>query len=178
MAEKKKEEGIEIDFGIGKVRFGELFKGIGDLIDLASKLSEQAGEIKKVGEIKGLPKKAKGVYGFSVRTLVGGKPLIETFGNIKETPKGPVVEEVREPIVDVFDEKDRVLVIAELPGISEENIKIDIEGDILKLSAENEGRKYAKEVLLPAKVKKKTLESSYKNGILEIKLEKITGKLD
>lgn len=173
MAEKKGEkEGIEFDFGLGKVKFGGLFKGIGDLIDLASKLSEQAGEIKKVGEIKGLPKRAKGVYGFSVRTLVGGKPLIETFGNIKKTPKGPVVEEVREPIVDVFDEKEHILVIAELPGISEENIKIDIEGDILKLSAEDKDKKYAKEVLLPSKVRKETMKSSYKNGILEIKLEK------
>ncbi|MEA1964196.1 MAG: archaeal heat shock protein Hsp20 [Candidatus Aerophobetes bacterium] len=173
MAKKEGKEGIEFDFGIGKMRFGGLFKGIGDLIDLADKLSKETGEIKKAGEIKGLPKGAKGVYGFSVRTLVGGKPLIETFGNIKKTPKGPVVEEVREPVVDVFDEKEHILIIAELPGISEENIKIDIEGDILKLSAENKDRKYAKEVLLPAKVKKETIESSYKNGILEIKLEKI-----
>ena len=84
-----------------------------------------------------------------------------------------MVEEIREPIVDVFDEKDHILVIVELPGVSEENIKINLEGDILKLSAENKERKYAKEVLLPAKVKKESLKSSYKNGMLEIKLEKI-----
>jgi len=176
MAEKEKKEEketIEFDLGIGKLRLGGLFKGIGDLVNLADKVSKEAGEIKKVGEIKGLPKKAKGIYGFSIRTLGGGKPLIETFGNIKETPKGPVVEEVREPIVDVFDEKDHILLIAELPGISEENIKINLEGDILKLSAENKDRKYAKEVLLPSKVKKESMKSSYKNGMLEIKLEKI-----
>ena len=143
------------------------------MINLADKVTKEAGEIKKVGEIKGLPKDAKGIYGFSIKTLVGGKPLVETFGNIKKTAKGPVVEEIREPIVDIFDEKDHILVIAELPGVSEENIKINLEGDILKLSAENKERKYAKEVLLPAKGNKESMKSSYKNGMLEIKLEKI-----
>jgi HSP20 family protein len=32
---------VEINFGVGKISFGGLFKGIGNLIDLASKLSEE-----------------------------------------------------------------------------------------------------------------------------------------
>jgi len=118
-----------------------------------------------------LPKGAKGVYGFSIRTLAG-KPVIETFGNIRETKKGPVVEEVREPIVDVFDEKDHILVIAELPGVSEDEIKIEVAGDILNLTASDRDRKYAKEILLPSKVKASSLKTSFKNGILDITLEK------
>ena len=169
MAEREEKEKIEIDFGMGKISFGGLFKGIGNLIDLASKLSEEG--VEKKGEIRGLPKGAKGVYGFSVRTLAG-KPVIETFGNIRETAKGPVVEEVREPIVDVFDEGNRILVIAELPGVSEEEIKVEVAGDILNLTASDRDRKYAKEILLPNKVKKEGMKSVYKNGILEITLPK------
>lgn len=168
--EKKEKENIEIDFGVGKIGFGGLFKGIGNLIDLVSKLSEEGTE--KHGEISGLPKGAQGVYGFSIKTL-GGKPVVESFGNIKETPKGPIVEDVREPICDIFDEKDRVVVIAELPGVSENEIKIEISGDILNLAASNKDRKYAKEILLPAKAKAETMKTTYKNGILEITLEKL-----
>ncbi len=178
MPEKKKEKEFELDFGVGKMKFGGLFKGIGNLIDLATKLSEETEGITRVGEINGLPKQAKGVYGFSVKTMVGGKPVVETFGNLKETPRGPVVEEVREPMVDVFDEKDHILVIAELPGVSEDEIKIEIEGDILKLASSNKDRKYAKEVLLPAKVNKEGMKSVYKNGILEITLAKETVSVD
>jgi len=167
--EREEKEKIEIDFGMGKISFGGLFKGIGNLIDLASKLSEEG--VEKKGEIRGLPKGAKGVYGFSVRTLAG-KPVIETFGNIRETAKGPVVEEVREPIVDVFDEEDHILVIAELPGVSVEEIKVEVAGDILNLTASDRDRKYAKEILLPNKVKKEGMKSVYKNGILEITLPK------
>jgi len=169
MAKKEENDKVEIDFGMGKISFGGLFKGLGNLIDLASKLSEEG--VEKRGEIRGLPKGAKGVYGFSIRTLAG-KPVIETFGNIKETTQGPVVEEVREPIVDIFDEEEHILVIAELPGVSEGQIKIEIAGDILNLTASNRDRKYAKEILLPSKVKPQPVKSSYKNGILEITLEK------
>jgi HSP20 family protein len=166
---KKDEDKVEIDFGVGKISFGGLFKGLGNLIDLADRLKEEG--VEKRGEIKGLPKGAKGVYGFSIKTLAG-KPVIESFGNIRETAKGPVVEEVREPIVDVFDEKNYILVIAELPGVSEDKIKVEVVGDILNLTASDTDRKYAKEILLPSKVKPSSLKTAYQNGILEIKLEK------
>ena len=137
MAKKEENDKVEIDFGMGKISFGGLFKGLGNLIDLASRLSEEG--VEKRGEIRGLPKGAKGVYGFSIRTLAG-KPVIESFGNIRETAKGPVVEEVREPIVDVFDEEDHILVIAELPGVSEDEIKVEVAGDILNLTASDKDR--------------------------------------
>jgi HSP20 family protein len=168
--QNKAAEDVEINFGAGKIGFGGIFKGLGNLIELASKMNEEG--VSQSGEIKGLPKDMKGVYGFKISTLSGGKPVIETFGNVKETAKGPVVEEVREPIVDIFDEKEHILVIVELPGVTKDQIKIEINGDILNLSTADKGRRYAKEVLLPHKVKAETLKTVYKNGILEIKLEK------
>jgi HSP20 family protein len=170
-AKNKPEENVEIDFGMGKIGFGGLFKGLGNLIELAAKMNEEG--INQSGEIKGLPKDMKGVYGFKISTMGGGKPIIETFGNVKETARGPVVEEVREPMVDVFDEKDHILVIVELPGVSKDKIKIEVTGDILNLSTSEKTRQYAKEILLPHKVNSETMKTSYKNGILEITLEKL-----
>ncbi len=178
-SEEEKGKEAEIDFGIGKISLGGLggiFGGIGDLIDSVAKMAEEGkSEISEKGEIKikGLGDKAKGVYGFTIRTLAGGEAKVEPFGNIKKTPKGPIVEEIREPIVDIFDEKDHILVVAELPGIEESDVKIEVKGDILTLSAERGEKKYSKEVLLPSKVKEENLKPSYKNGILEIKLERI-----
>jgi HSP20 family protein len=169
MSKKEENDKVEIDFGMGKISFGGLFKGLGNLIDLADKLREEG--IEKKGEIRGLPRGARGVYGFSIRTLAG-KPVIESFGNIRETARGPVVEEVREPMVDVFDERDHILVIAELPGVSESEIKVEVAGDILNLTASDKDRKYAREILLPGKVKLESIKTSYNNGILEITLDK------
>ncbi|MFH1490232.1 MAG: Hsp20/alpha crystallin family protein, partial [Pseudomonadota bacterium] len=61
----EKEEGIDIDFGLGGI-----FKGLGNLIDAATRLAEKGEELSKTGEIKfsGLDKikglkDLKGVYG-------------------------------------------------------------------------------------------------------------------
>ena len=171
---KKGKEGMDIDFGIGKLSLGGLLKGIENLVDLAAKLKEAGGEIKKEGEIdlSRLKEGMKGVYGFSIKTAVGGKPVVETFGNIKKTPEGPVVEEEREPLIDVFDEGDEILIISEVPGINGEGITLDLKGDILEIVAVGKNRKYRKEVLLPVQVKKETLSYTYKNGILEIRVKK------
>jgi HSP20 family protein len=166
--------GLNIDFGVGKLSLGGLLKGIENLVDLAAKLKQEGGEINKESEIdlSHLKEGMKGVFGFSVKTAVGGKPVVESFGNVKKTSKGPVVEEIREPITDVFDEDKEIRVYAEMPGVSKEDIKLDLTEDILDISAQTGDRKYHKEILLPAKVKTETMTSSYNNGILEVRVKK------
>ena len=170
--DEEKDEGVTVDFGLGG-----LFKGLGNLIDAATSLAEKGEELSKTGEIdfsglekiKGL-KDLKGVYGVRVRTLADGRPSVEPFGNIKKTPKGPVVEEVREPIVDVFDDPKAIHIVAEMPGIQKKDINLEIKGDILNINAEGEDRQYQKEVLLSRSAKAEDMTWTYKNGILEIKI--------
>lgn len=174
--EKKPErdQDLDIDIGVGKISLGGMFKGLERLVDLASKLKEAGGEMNKEGEVDlgHLKKGMKAVYGFTVKSAVGGKPVVEPFGNVKQTPKGPTVDAEREPMTDVFDEKEEVKIYAEMPGVNEADIKVEVKGDILDIAARSGDRKYHKEVLLPAPVKTGTLAFSYKNGILEIKIKK------
>ncbi len=152
---------------------GGLFKGIEKLIDLAGKVTEE-GEVHKEGtiDLEHLKKGMKGVYGFTIKSAVGGGPKVETFGNIKKTPEGPKVDEERDPITDVFDEGNELIIIAEMPGMAEEDISIELKEDILEISAANKLRKFHKEVLLPVKEVKENLTSTYNNGILEIRIKK------
>jgi len=83
-----------------------------------------------------------------------------------------VVAEEREPLVDVFDEGDLILIVAELPGVDESDIQIDVQDDIVDLSTKGEGR-YVKEILLSSLVDAASMETTYRNGILEIRLRKI-----
>ncbi len=168
VAEEKKKEERESGFGLGG-----LFKGLGSLFDLVSRMAEEGqDEYTRTGEISGLGGKATGVYGFSVKMGRGGTPTIEQFGNIKATEKGPVVAEVREPMVDVFDEGEKLVVIVELPGVEEDDIHLEVKDDILDLAAETKHTKYSKEILLPSPVDAGAMESTYKNGILEITFKK------
>ena len=169
--EKKEEEKPEFDLGFGKLSLGGIFKNLGGMIELISKVAESGETVVKTGKISGLDKEVKGVYGFSIKTMAG-KPIIESFGNIKETPKGPVVEEAREPLVDVFDEKDHIRIIAEMPGVEKNDIKVDVKKDKLEIKASSGERKYVKHIDLPIHVDPDTLAASYKNGVMEIKLKK------
>ena len=46
---KPEKDDIEIDFGVGKISFGGLFSGLGNLIDLAARLNEEG--VARSGEI-------------------------------------------------------------------------------------------------------------------------------
>lgn len=171
--EKEKEAGVGFDFGLGGF-FGGLFNGIDKLVDIAEKAEKVGGKLKRQGRwhVGAKERPARAVYGFSIRTGFGKtRSRIQTFGNIKKTKQGPRVMETREPLVDVFDEGGEILVIAELPGVQETDIKLDLKGDILNLETSGE-KKYAKEILLPATVDFGSRKMNFKNGILEVKFKK------
>lgn len=162
------------------INLGGLFKGLGDLIDLVSgmvekvdlaNLDEETLSRLRRASLSGVEGAPRGVYGVSVQRGVGGIPRVQPFGNIRRTERGPIVNEVREPLTDLFDEDDLLLVVAELPGVEEKEIRIEIEDDTLKFSSTGR-RKYAKELPLPCPVDESTMETIYKNGVLEIRLRK------
>ena len=69
--------------------------------------------------------------------------------------------------LDIFDEKDQLIVIMELPGVREEEINVGVEGDVLRISADG----YLKRIPLFYTVENKVI-STYKNGVLEVRLRK------
>lgn len=77
-----------------------------------------------------------------------------------------------EPLIDVFEEKDDIIVIAEFAGFSKEGLKIHLKNQRLTLSAEASNQKYHKSLNLPAVVIPKSIRTTYKNGVLEIRLKK------
>ncbi|MBI3071367.1 MAG: Hsp20/alpha crystallin family protein [Deltaproteobacteria bacterium] len=167
---KKRTSGKE-----GGAGFGSLFQSFGSFVDFLSDLAEKAeesgGEFTRKGEV-GDDKKVKAVYGFSVK-IGGGKPLVESFGNVKRDGGRAFVEEAREPIVDLFDEGDHLLVVAELPGVSADDVRFDVKDDVLTLSATCGDRKYRKEMLLPPRVSAEGAKLSFRNGVCEIKFTKV-----
>ncbi len=111
-------------------------------------------------------------YGFSVSVGPDGKPLISEFGNVRPGLEGPELREEISPLVDIMDSKGCITVFAELPGVEKKDIDLKVAEDCLTISVEKEKRNYYKEVALPANVKPGTAKASYKNGVLEVSLEK------
>ena len=78
-----------------------------------------------------------------------------------------------EALIDVYEKKDKIIVVAEFAGFKKENLKIHVKDRRLTLSAEALDRKYYKSLNLPKRVIPDVISTSYKNGVLEIQLKKV-----
>ena len=115
----------------------------------------------------------------NIKTKPSGTPSIDSFGNIKTKPSGkPEVNSVREPMVEVNEEQNYVSVIAEMPGISKDDVEIKATSRSLTISTKlnASGRNYYKEIDLPCAINSDYAKARYQNGILEIKLKKFDEK--
>jgi HSP20 family protein len=159
----------------GNIEMGGLkgiFKGLTDFVEKLGELAEKGETLSKTGAIYGKGEGIRGVYGFSVKMGLGGEEIkVEPFGNIRKDEKSgePVVQEIREPVVDVFEEEDHTLVVAELPGIGLEDVRLEVRDDLLTIYAEKGEKKYRKELLLPKSYSREKMDLSCNNGIVEIK---------
>jgi HSP20 family protein len=120
------------------------------------------------------------VYGYSVKIGPDGKPIIREFGNMKpglatdETPMN--LQDKREPLVDVIEDDDNVKVLAELPGVEKEDIKLTATIHGLNIKVDNVERRYYKELEFESEIDRASAKSSYRNGVLEVTFKKIKHK--
>lgn len=154
---------------------GGFLSGLADLIEKLGDLAEKGGELKRTGEIGLEPSgQVRGVYGVTIRTGLGGEResvKVEPFGNVRADEKTgkPVVHEVREPMVDIFEEDHEILIVAELPGVGANDVHLDLNDDILVIAATSGEKKYRKEVLLPDSAVGREMTSKCRNGVLEVR---------
>jgi len=157
-----------------------ILRGLGDLVQKIRRPGRKGEQMKRSGVFDidtGGGKNAKAVYGFSMKMGLDGnqEPRVEPFGNVHRDEKTgeTTVQEVSEPLVDVIEESDHVLVLAEMPGVADEDVHLDLNGDILVLHAEKGSKKYHKEIVLPRSFDSKAMERSCRNGILEVKTKSV-----
>ena len=78
------------------------------------------------------------------------------------------------PLIDILEESSEIIVVSEFAGFKREDLKIHVKNQRLTLSAEALNRKYRKSLNLPSGVIPKSIRTAYKNGVLEIRLKKVS----
>ena len=95
---------------------------------------------------------------------------------------------VREPSIDLYEENDQIVVKAELPGMTKDDIQVTVADNVLtirgekKKEEEDRGRDYyraervygafVRTLPLPAEINPAKIQALFKNGVLEIRLPK------
>jgi HSP20 family molecular chaperone IbpA len=92
-------------------------------------------------------------------------------GKVARLRGGKLVEPER--LIDVIEEKDEIMVIAELAGFDRENLRIHLTDQKLTLTARASDRRFRKSLNLPKRVIPETIKTTCKNGVLEIQLKKV-----
>lgn len=92
------------------------------------------------------------------------------------------------PAVDMYDNKNEIVVKAEVPGVDKDNLNISISDNMLTIKGEMKREEETREedyyysersygsfmrvLNLPAKVNEKKVKASFKDGVLEIHMPK------
>ncbi len=92
------------------------------------------------------------------------------------------------PALDIYEDEDKIVIEADIPGVKKEDIKISVEDNILTIKAEKKKEEkaeekdivyeeiayglYAREIDLPHTVDTEKIEAEYKDGVLKISLPK------
>lgn len=111
------------------------------------------------------------------------------FGRMMWPGTQRILEEAEtEPSVDIFEEKDSIIVKSDLPGMSKEDIEVNLTDDTITLSGEKKGEEkierknyfcnersygsFTRTLALPAEVQSDKASASFKNGVLEVRVPK------
>ncbi|OYV39929.1 MAG: hypothetical protein B7Z80_05945 [Rhodospirillales bacterium 20-64-7] len=158
---------------------------IGALRGLVEQLSA-AGEPAKIGDPAGTGDSARAEDPSAATFTFGGQNTRVVFGyTLRMGPDGVSAERfgdvpakspdarpaALQPITEVYQDGDVVVVIAELPGADPDRVVCRPKGSILLIEATGT-RLYRKELQLPAPVKAAGMAQSIRNGILEVRLNR------
>lgn len=75
----------------------------------------------------------------------------------------------------VYEEKEDVRVVGDLPGVSREDIGVRCDGRYLTVDAATDAKEYRERIKLPVRVDEHSASASFNNGVLEITLERANG---
>jgi HSP20 family protein len=159
----------------GRAGFAKIARGLSDLFDFLSELDANQQPHRGRREKNGMVIE----YSFGKRTLAEGEP--ERAGEpppekpemIRRRSARPSGLEVLEPVTDMFDEPDEVVLLFEVPGVVRKDIHCVLDGDIVLLEARTGERLYRKEILIEAKLAGQAPRLRLRNGVLEARLAKL-----
>ncbi|MDY6822056.1 MAG: Hsp20/alpha crystallin family protein [Deferribacterota bacterium] len=110
--------------------------------------------------------------------------LFDDFFGTSELPSG--IDFV--PSLDISETKNDIKVRADLPGLTEKDIEVNISGDILTIKGSKEEEKeekdenyyrkeraygnFVRQIQIPKKIKADQVKAKFKNGVLTITMPK------
>jgi HSP20 family protein len=149
--------------------FNDIYEELEKLGDLIDETIQKAFETSS----EKTPLDRSRTQGFSIRMGPDGKTRIQEFNKRKFRPKKTSKFKEPDPLVDLIENDESLVVLAALPGVNRDAINLRMTKNRLTISVDAPNLKHRKELKLPAKVDPKSARASCKNGVLKVKLRKL-----
>ncbi|HEY9387581.1 MAG TPA: archaeal heat shock protein Hsp20 [Nitrososphaeraceae archaeon] len=149
--------------------FQEMYSEFAEAEDMLNRIFRTASETEP-SDLASFPY----YYGYQVTIGPDGRPKVREFGNVRPSSRGLVEKTgIRAPLVDTaMDEKGNTLTItAEMPGVTKEDVKINIADRYVSVSAEKGDKKYHADIPVDVQLDDASAKATYSNGILELKIK-------
>ena len=153
---------------VRRIRIDDIFEAMERMIeDLQNDVEQSFKELQNYSGFESRPL----MYGFTMSIGPDGEPVVRTFGD-KEITTG-----CREPVYEQFvkNDTDELIVMIEMPGISRDDIELNVSDSKLIVTTSKAERKYKADIELKAQVDPQSAKASYRNGILSVTL-RVKGK--
>jgi HSP20 family protein len=147
---------------------GDLFDRVDDLLEEVEKEIEQI--MSSFRRNRDMLLNRPFVKGFTL-DFQNGRPTFRTFGDLD------IRRRDREPLVEQSVKDDHLVVIAEMPGVSKEDIHIEANEEEMSINAQTEDRVYKTTISLKEPIDPDSCNAKYINGILEVRA-KLKGKVN
>ena len=158
------------DIGFGRRLFEDIDKEFSEAEEMLGRMFRTVREMNP-SEITGT---FPYYYGYQITVGPDGKPHVKEFRNVRPSARGLVEQSrVREPLVDTaLDEKENILTItAEMPGVTKQDIRVNISEDHVSIHAEKGQKKYRTDIPVNVALDDASAKATYANGILELKIK-------
>jgi HSP20 family protein len=109
------------------------------------------------------------------------------YRNASTRPEGQTASAAWQPAVDIFEDNEKILVLADLPGVEQKDLELNVDKNVLSLRGERKSAlvegdghqraervqgPFARSFTLPATVDAEHIGAELKNGVLTLTLPK------
>ncbi len=186
--EPKKEDKEAVADIAAMLGMGSFVDGVSNLISRFGELAERGESLRKsMGdtEVAGKPIRTSG--GFTVRfgglkdndeasviKPVNTRPATPASSSQSQRSAFPVVAKERTANVELFEEDDHLLLLAEMPGVASEDVHLNFNETLLTIEGKSKTALFKAEVPLPKVFTPEQVAISANNGVVEIRLSNAT----
>ena len=182
----KKESPVDLSAMLG---MGGFLDGVTNLINKFGELAERGETLRKSSGETESGKAYQSSVGFSVKFGPGKegstnseamhvspvnqrstRPAPRSQTTSTERPAPTSEMKTREPHVDIFEEEDHTLLLAEMPGVATDDLQLTFDERNLRIEGKSKTANFKAEIELPRVYTQDQVSLTANNGVIEIHL--------